>query len=658
MNTRGTSFSFRPDIEGLRAIAILLVVAAHANVPWLAGGFVGVDVFFVLSGYLITRLLVQEMQSTQNFRFASFYARRFLRLLPGLLLMLACTCMLGYLLVAPSEQSEQAMAGASAALWLSNFHFAFSNLGYFDPTAEANLFLHTWSLGVEEQFYVVWPTFLMLALGVWKGAAQAPNTRRLALALLLVFCTSFLACVFLTVSHSHFAFYMMPTRAWQFALGALAFLYIDDGSQAVPVNAAKPCSAFIFWGGWLGLSLIVAAALAFSATTPYPGLAALLPSVGAAILLATGTRLPHVGISRVLSFRPLQMIGRVSYSWYLWHWPVFLLSAMLINVDHTLNRLALVVLSFILATVSYQLVESPIRRNPALLARPRLAVLSALVLTVIANALAICWSNAALDSLKRSEQLRFAAAASTTSDIYRMGCDDWYHSSDVRVCAFGSENADHTAVAIGDSVGLQWFPAMAEIFNRPGWRLLVMTKSSCPMVDEPFFYPRIGREYTECAKWRQTALAQVTAIKPQVVILGSTFTYNFTQAQWINGTTRVLQSISDAAGHIYVLRSTPVLPFDGPSCLAPRSWLYEVLSSADRCTAPSSNARADAVYGWLQKSAGSFKNVSLIDMTDVVCPERLCRAELDGSIVFRDSQHLSTTFAASLSKVLAKRLNM
>ncbi|HJP98498.1 MAG TPA: acyltransferase [Rhodanobacteraceae bacterium] len=166
---------YRPDIEGLRAVAILLVVAVHAGVAWLPGGFVGVDVFYVLSGYLITGLLVQETSTTGHLGFANFYARRLLRLLPALLLMLAASCILAKLVMPPTELPNQASNAAAAALWLSNFQFAFWNMDYFAPSSDTALFLHTWSLGVEEQFYMVWPLLVVLAMGAWKSATHPPR---------------------------------------------------------------------------------------------------------------------------------------------------------------------------------------------------------------------------------------------------------------------------------------------------------------------------------------------------------------------------------------------------------------------------------------------------------------------------------------------------
>lgn len=229
----GFRIEYRGDIEGLRAVAILLVVAAHAGVPWLEGGYVGVDVFFVLSGYLITALLVQEVQATGGVRLLDFYARRLRRLLPALMLMVVCTICMAAALLAPFEQLEQTATAGAASIWLSNVYFAFLKLDYFGPAADTNLFLHTWSLGVEEQFYVFWPTWLMFLLGTWRWQGVKQDFRRLRHGMAVTAGLCLILSIFLTVTQPSWAFYLMPSRAWQFALGALALLGSMGGTAAV-----------------------------------------------------------------------------------------------------------------------------------------------------------------------------------------------------------------------------------------------------------------------------------------------------------------------------------------------------------------------------------------------------------------------------------------
>lgn len=650
---------YRGDIEGLRAVAILLVVAAHAKIPWLAGGFVGVDVFFVLSGYLITGLLVQEIHQTGDLRFARFYARRLRRLLPALLLMLIVTGILGWLLLPVSDQFKQADAAGNAAAWFSNFFFAFSNLGYFSPGAESNLFLHTWSLGVEEQFYLAWPLLVLIVAGAWKGAKKVPQPSRLKIVMPIVFVVSLAACVLWSYRIPHIAFYMMPSRAWQFALGALVFMYFGAPRAHHNVQIQPNRHQTIArWVGWLGLILILASALILNGHVIYPGAWALLPSFGAAIVIAFGTVSSRFSVNNLLSLKPMQAIGRVSYAWYLWHWPILLLGATVLNTHNGWNRLALVALSLLLATISYHFVEKPFRQAKRLVTRPRLTVVAGLGIMGLAVFLAIGWHHDIGEQLRSPDQTRYLSAQWNAPVIYSMGCDDWYHSARLKICIFGTANASHTAVAMGDSIALQWFPAIEKIFHRPGWRLVVITKSSCPMVADPIFYPRIGREYTECTEWRNRALKWLASSKPDIVILGSTYTYGYSKHQWITGTRTLLKKISTAAREVYLMRSTPTLPFYGPACLAPRSKLYRWLKGKDHCTAPAHNPYFDHVYTWLETAAKPFHNVKTIDMTRSVCPHNLCRAQLNGMIVFRDNQHMTATFARSLASDLAKRLSL
>ncbi|HET6914348.1 MAG TPA: acyltransferase family protein [Rhodanobacteraceae bacterium] len=654
---------YRGDIEGLRAVAILLVIACHARVPGLGGGYVGVDVFFVLSGYLITALLVRDIAIAGQVRFANFYARRFRRLLPALLLMLVCASVLGAIVLAPGGQGTQATAAASAALWSSNLHFAFSTLDYFGPAAGSNLFLHTWSLGVEEQFYLLWPLLLALLAGVWRARVRF-SIGRLKIAMLVIAAISLGLCVYWTDVSQPLAFYMMPARAWQFALGALTLLYFPQITGRGPeperaTSAGVGMGPLARWMGWTGIAMILAASVVFDAETAYPGVRALLPSLGAAGVLAAGAVASRAGVSRLLSWRPMQAIGHVSYSWYLWHWPVLLLGAALFTPDTAADRAFLIVLSFLLAVLSYRLVESPIRRNATLISRPGIMIFGALAIMVIANAGALYWYAAAGRWANLPLQRRYQDAHLDAPIIYlkSMNCGDWVLNTEVHVCAFGPPHAAHTAVLMGDSLAGQWFPAVARVFDKPGWRLFVLTKSACPMVDFPIFYARIGREYTECAIWRARALNYVALVKPDVVILSSFPTTAFDRQHWASGTTDVLKVFDGETRHVFLLRATPRLPFDGPDCLAERQWRPAFLVPHDGCVASAFSRQNADVYAWLSQVADRFHNVSMIDMNELICPGGICAAERQGRIVFRDNQHLTASFARSLGDAMAKKMD-
>jgi hypothetical protein len=204
---------------------------------------------------------------------------------------------------------------------------------------------------------------------------------------------------------------------------------------------------------------------------------------------------------------------------------------------------------------------------------------------------------------------------------------------------------------------MQWFPAVVRIFREPDWRLVAFTKSACPMVDAPLFYPRIRRIYTECAQWRSEALKQVASLKPDVVLMGSTYAYELSADQWIGGTQSVLKSISAQTGHIYIIRATPRIPFNPRNCLASQSLLHD-LTVNGHCSAAANNPVGEDVYGWIAKAASAYPNVALIDLTEQICPHAVCEAEREGMIIFRDREHLTTQFAESLSDALADSLHL
>lgn len=643
---------YRGDIEGLRALAILLVVGAHAGVPWLAGGFVGVDVFFVLSGFLITGLLLREIADTGGVAFGQFYLRRLRRLMPGLILMVVVTGLAAAVLLAPGEQLQQPSAAAMASLWASNLHFALANLDYFSPGTDSNLFLHTWSLGVEEQFYLVWPWLLIVALGR-QGQLRMDRLRAVMLAVVVAGAA---VSLWLTPRFPQWAFYMMPVRAWEFAAGALIWLGIRGGAQGL--GGLRSSAATVHVVGWLGLALIVVPALIYSGASPYPGWRAAVPVLGATAAVWAGSHGAGAGVSRLLSIRPLQWLGRLSYAWYLWHWPALLLAAAVAGSDTPWVRACAVLVALVIAMASYRWVEYPTRHRSWWLDRPRFALFGALAVVVLVNLLAAQWFSLALGRLDAPGMRQYSAARSDSPLIYAKGCDDYYLSSDVKACIFGRDDAPHTAVLMGDSIAGQWFPAVAKVFGGAEWRLVVLTKSSCPMVDESFVLQRIGRLYTECDIWRRQALTEVAALHPGIVLLSTVATDGFRPSQWTDGTSRVLGKIAPSAGRVVILRGTPRLAFDGPDCLAAHAGRPAWLRPRQACQSSSFDAHDEQVLHWLEQASSRYTNVRVVDMNDLVCPQGICDAQRGGVIVFRDAQHMTASFAASLAPELEHRVGI
>ncbi len=347
---------YRPDLEGLRGVAILLVLLCHVRIPGAEAGFVGVDVFFVLSGFLITGLLVDEHERTGRIGLGAFYARRARRILPAAVLVLATTLLAARFVVSPLDLRRIADDGLAASLSLANMRFALDATDYFGPV-DASPMLHFWSLAVEEQFYLLWPILLLTV------ARNEPPRLAMAALATAVLAGSFILCSALTDTSSAWAYFSLPTRAWQLAAGGLLAL-------SSPLLGRLP-HAVAAAVGWLGAAVLGASLVAIGPTTAYPGLASLLPTLGAVALIASGGGNGSPG-SIALARAPLRWLGRISYSLYLWHWPILVLGPVALGLgvatdegagDDLAIRVGLVVIAIVLAAATWALVEQPFRRG-------------------------------------------------------------------------------------------------------------------------------------------------------------------------------------------------------------------------------------------------------------------------------------------------------
>ena len=637
--------NFRPDIEGLRAVAILLVVLAHFSVPGFSAGFIGVDVFFAISGYLITGILVREYEANGKLDFMRFYANRLRRLLPALAIMLMFSSIAAFFLMPAVQNLAQSIAAAMAAFWASNLYFAFSDTNYFAAEASANLFLHTWSLGVEEQFYLVWPLLILLAA---KFSRRENLARSLTILFVSVGAVSLIACCVLSLTKPTFAFYMMPTRMWQFCAGAMAWLMSRNGS-------AKAIHTQII--GIAGAILLIIAMLVIGPTTVYPGYAALLPTIGTCAMLYAGAQhAAHGGIlNRLLSSSPMQVLGRISYAWYLWHWPVLILGESQFPIRGNLqNTLLAIGVSLALAGITHLLIENPIRFGRAMKAKKSWQIGIALIAMVLMNSQFLRW-NTQTEKLIASDEITasYRAAAFSAPALYGLGCDDWYKSAQVKPCLFGNPKAPKTAVLMGDSIGAQWFPTIEKMLDPSSWKIIVLTKSSCPIVDEPFFYQRIGREYTECSTWRDQAIQWLQEQHIERIYLGSTASADFTDKQWSEGTSRILDRLSTNADEIYVIEANPQLSFNGPNCLMQQATPAD---GAENCKSPAENPQFKKVARLLQEAVSKHPKSHWIETSRFVCPNGTCAAIRDDIVVYRDQQHLTVKFTEFTAEHFRKQL--
>jgi peptidoglycan/LPS O-acetylase OafA/YrhL len=659
-----TKLSFRPDIQGLRAVAVALVILAHAGVAGFAGGYVGVDVFFVLSGYLITGLLLEERVATGTIRYGEFLARRLRRLLPAMLAMLLVVLIVSTIVLTPFEMRQQSRSFPYAAAWISNFFFSFAERDYFLALQDHDLFLHTWSLGVEEQFYLIWPWLVLLFVGFKARVADRLSQGKVILVgFAMVFVASLVLSIYLSANLPLLAFYMMPSRFWQFALGSGVYvgMHMAFDWRAVSMGRKGKIGAWI--AGLTGVMLVICSAVLLSPDISYPGWYALAPSFGAALLIAAGRISDRAAAGPILSSGLFVWIGDRSYSLYLWHWPILILGTATGISGLVAGKLVLVALTVALAMLSYRYIELPFWKGRFRTAIPKHVVVYAVTTIIV--------SVTAYNALER--QVFGSSVESLVADgydprmdadprVYLSGlhCDTGHFATQVVPCALGNPTGERLAVLLGDSIGAQWSPAVSEIFPSPEWQILVLTKSACAIVDKTWHYNKAGGDYTVCTEWRNMVLDYIDMIAPDVLIIGSSATYNFTATDWVDGTTRVLQRVAPSVGHVVLIAGTPHLSFDGPSCLEdPWRFSFRLINGDRECEEAMTETRSDVVANYLRQSASGFVNVGVVELGGLVCPDGRCAAQTpDGVVIFRDEKHITASFARSLVPLFKNRLEV
>ncbi len=637
---------FRPDLQGLRAIAIILVVLSHAEFPFLTGGFVGVDIFFVLSGFLISGLLIREYERNGRISFSRFYARRLKRLLPALLFVLAVMTACAFWLLSFTEVKAQLGSAIYASTWTSNIYFALRELDYFDELAVNDLFLHTWSLGVEEQFYLVWPLLLLFALKFHRKNLPVNKQKPTLVFLGVVIFASLSLCLYLSTSAVQFAFYLMPSRIWQFSFGALVYVLFTKSSIAVRQRG------FVFYSG---LVLVIGSGIVLHSNLRYPGVWAILPSLGAALIILAGSGQTD-NSTNPLANPVLVWIGDRSYSWYLWHWPVLIIGFSLGFKNQPWQIAGLVSLSLFLATLSYKYVELPFWKGRYSQLKPGRSLLFAilLMLLVVAAFFHLLRSSSESEMLDmQSNDWRLDVPG-----IYSASCDAWYRHARVEPCLSGDDDAERNVVVLGDSIGMQWLSIIPAIFTQPDWRTVVLTKSSCPIVDEDIFDKYIGRVFDVYRDWRNLVLELMQKLEPDIIVLGSSATYDFSETQWVEGSERIFEQLSESAGSVLVIAGTPTLGFDGPGCITRHLSESPDAFPVEECIAEDRNGPARTVANYLSEAADRFPNVYVLNFNDLVCPEGTCQAgDPNRIVVFRDSQHLTDSFVRSLIPEIRQRIN-
>ncbi|HTE45534.1 MAG TPA: acyltransferase family protein, partial [Gemmatimonadaceae bacterium] len=467
-----TDRAFRGDIEGLRAVAILLVVLYHAGWSAMSAGYFGVDVFFVLSGYLITGILIAEIANTGELSLVHFWARRARRLLPAATVVVIAVLVVDAIVVSPFEQIVYAHSARAFAVYASNVLFALRGVNYFAPDLAHNPLVHTWSLSVEEQYYLVFAPFLLLLVRWHVLARDVPIHRRLNRIVVVLSVASFAGCLVTMRWNSVVAFYSLPSRAWEFGFGA--FVAINAKHDAAPSDWQRDAVSVVALAG-----LVLVCAMASDASA-HPGWVTLLPAGLTAILIATGRNGTATVVARHLSARPLRLIGRLSYSWYLWHWPMLIWLGSVVSMPSLGLRLCCAFGALVPAAITYRWIESPIRFSPRLRRLPVQTVAAALVVAGLTLASSAFAARHARQTLGDPRLAAAVEAATNLAPVFTDGCNLDIKVIKLPSCSFANAASDTTVVLFGDSHAAQWFPALLKVATARGWRIISRTKSACP----------------------------------------------------------------------------------------------------------------------------------------------------------------------------------
>jgi peptidoglycan/LPS O-acetylase OafA/YrhL len=608
------------QIQGLRALAALLVTLFHAK--WVNGGFIGVDIFYVISGFLITGLLLREIERTGTINFKEFYARRFKRLLPTSFFVLALTAIFSWMLVPPTMRSSLGRDVIAASLYVSNYLFAWWQADYQNLDATPSPVIHYWSLAVEEQFYLVWP-FLILVF--FMAATKLKLKKVLTLLVAGVTALSLVFSIYQTETSPIWAFYSLPTRAWELGLGALLVLL-------PPVRTKKLV-------GLLGFIFIIVSAFIFGETTAFPGLNAVLPVMGTVMLIATINTWPPF-LNDVANSRVFQWLGEISYPLYLWHWPLLVLpSTYFARPLEVYERILAIIATIVLADLTHRFIEEPFRKTETI---PTLVFKRSGVITLVSVLIGTVIIFSSSDKIDVSGINGAVSLAQIKARplVYDDGCHANYAQTNSDKCEFADKKSQKTMVLYGDSHAAQWFPALVEIASRSGYKLISLTKSACPAVDTVRL-DQGGFKMSRCKQWRINSIKRIQDINPDVLIMSS-FQYfaqppRFTDREkwWNDGQRKLLTEVKNVSPHLIYLTDTPHPLRDIPACLANYS--------ISKCN---TTQRSENL---------SISGFNIINPNPWLC-SRVCPAVKDGVVAYRDASHISVDIAIALIPRLTQAL--
>jgi peptidoglycan/LPS O-acetylase OafA/YrhL len=636
---------YRPDIDGLRAVAVLSILFFHVGIKHFSGGYVGVDIFFVISGYLITSIIVRELAAGQ-FSIARFYERRVRRILPALTVVVIATLLAGLVLLSPAQLEDLGRSATATSVFSSNIFF-FLGSGYFDGSSELKPLLHTWSLAVEEQYYILFPFLLMFI--------AKRHSSRFGAWLISIGLVSLLACIYWTGINGSATFYLIPFRAWELLIGSvLALQMIPKFAGVVARNALSTA----------GLAMMLTSVFVYTHDTSFPGAAALMPTLGTAFVIHAGAG-GKTFVNRALSVRPMVFFGLISYSLYLWHWPIVVFAKQyLINEWTDLETGLILIVIIFLSTLSWRFVETPFRNRQLLGPRERLFARFVVVTIVVISA-----------SLTMVFMKGFPGRNTTAPMSDVMAADPgWQHWKNCEeagekeggtsnLCGIGAQDLPPTFLLWGDSHALSMASAVNLSAHRQGAAGLLAVRTACPPL---LSIHRPGEP--SCAEFNASILKHVGG-RPEIetVILAARWAIVSNGTRYKNesgrsmslvdldsgeteagdnaalfelGLRRTITALEKLGKNIVLVTQVPEVGHDVPSATYSAKLTGRDVNAMIAPSIAEYRERTSTVtrvFNAIQAEQG----LTIVDPSQLLCEGQGCRVVMDGTPLYRDDNHLS-----------------
>lgn len=632
--------SIRADIQALRALAIASVLVYHLWPTHFGGGFVGVDIFFVISGFLITGQLWREVETTGKVIFAHFWARRARRLLPASLLVIATTILVMLIFVPPLWFLGFVDEAVGSVGYVQNWVLAVKATDYLQTGSADSPFLHFWSLSVEEQFYVFWPLILglLLLLARIKGFAGRVSSRvSISVGLSAIFVGSLAYSIYLTAAQPELAYFSTFTRAWEFAAGALGAVVFSGR------NINRHLKAVLIW---VGLALMAYSFYKFSSHTPFPGYLAAIPVAGAVAFLLGGDSRSFLAPWWAFRFWPIKFLGDISYSLYLWHWPIIVLAPWVLHQNlTTTDRVAIIGVAILLGWLSKRFVEDPIRFGRLSKKRVRTQLLSAagaMLFVIAATFGGVALAQTQVDASWSDSHLNppLSKVAHDYPKIEHSKCRVQKNDFAFSYCIKGDPNGTLNVGLFGDSHTRQYYDPIEALALQHHWKLFVASKSACPLADAATLPS--GVAHVSCRSWNRSFDAFIASQPKFDLIINSNsslVTGNFANTA-TSYKTEVQRLVAKGSHWLVIL--------DNPKPLA--SFISCIEAAGQKASTACALSRQHALTPAdpLAPAIRGLPGVFFADYTDAYCFASSCPPVINNTVVYRDDSHISATFSMTL----------